>query len=173
MASCLNIVHFIYKRNPAMKKNHKRKYKIKNPILCYKPITRREGEEGGQEKKVKRRARVGKRDTQLSYCYGASVERRLGWSLDTQSENSIQNDMGCQFLLQLTYMSLLCSDVITHHVWSMIGRGPMNVVRWGSSGGKRGVTMVTGRSLAVVMNQFRIRSPGQCNQSARSALQCW
>lgn len=31
--------------------------------------------------------------------------------------------MGCQFLLQLTYMSLLCSDVITHRVWSMIGRG--------------------------------------------------
>lgn len=124
MANCLNIVHFIYKRNPATKKDHKREYKIKNPILCYKPITRREGEEGGQEKKVKRRARVGKRDTQLSYCYRASVERRLGWSLNTQSESSIQNDVGCQFLLQLTYMSLLCSDVITHHVWSMIGRGP-------------------------------------------------
>ena len=32
--------------------------------------------------------------------------------------------MGCQFLLQLTYISLLCFDVITNHVWSMIGRGP-------------------------------------------------
>lgn len=82
------------------------------------------GEGGDQEKKVKQRARVDKRDTQLSYCYRASVERRLGWSLDAQSENSIQNDVGCQFLLQLTYMSLLCFDVITQRVWSMIGRGP-------------------------------------------------